>query len=962
MIVARFFSRRLPALGLGWSLLLGLMPLLATAGAGLPPSLPPVQEIPVAADMRPELYTVAQSPDGMIHAAGIGGISSYDGRRHRLMTTPNGRLVRVLRHDGDQRLYVGGYGQFGYLSEDVYGELQFTDLTPPLEDLADADNLADIWEILIAPEGVLFRALFHLFFYQPDSGEMRVWHHPGRLGVITRHEGEILLQFRGVGLKRFDGEDFVLVPGGEQLTNQVFALLPLPEGGLLTLARDDLWQRFHEGRLEAWPAPSTLPGSGAFGSSLMLADGSFALGGVDGRLHVLDPQSRQHRWFQIGTAYLSDLQPALDGGLLAQMDSGTLHVQWPSPWTMIGAEAGLNGRVEHVVQHAGHWFAITNAGVYRSREIAPGELNFANAGLTSFESWDWWSDDPERGLLADAYNILTVDSDLDHELIVENIYARRFKTSRHDPDRLHVGTELGLAMLERVENRWQPRFIQQGFTGKIDSMVELDEHRLLMGVEGSGLVLATYASDHRSLTDWQVLEPGLDTRPPYVVRLPDGHIAVSTATGFFQWREEQLEPMQLGNLDEFLANGEVLHIKSDNEGRLWAWDFRQLLRQIEDGRWQKEDVSALNPGHIASVSFDRQHATMVGGQASILLFEPGVETVSHAPPGVRLRSVISQLADGRQRRLPLDGRRIELPHDTVNLVFEYALPTFQRPELNRYRARIVGYETDFSDWGSVTRIVYSSRHIGDLRLEVEARDWRGQVSAIEPFEFTILPPWYRSHWAVLAWVLLFLMFLGLFIHLVLRWRLARLTAERERLAEMVRQRTQELAAANRKLKNMANVDGLTGVANRRRLDEYLAEAWTRCIDRRCQLALILIDVDHFKRFNDEQGHQAGDEVLREVATILTGGLRRAEDIAARYGGEEFMVVMPAAELHMAQDVAEDLRRRIEASPLGVTVSMGVACDQPTSTSQVSELIETADQALYRAKDQGRNRVEVANRK
>ncbi len=950
--------------GLRYGLLLLLVLIAGRLGAEamLPASLPPVEQIPLVADMRPGLYTVAQAPDGMIFAGGVGGISTFDGRRHGLFVMPNQQLVRMLRHDGDRRLYVGGYGQFGFLEADPTGQLKFTDLTPPTDTLHDAENLADIWEIALVPEGVIFRALFHAFLYDPASGDMRVWHHPGRFGALTRHDGRTLLQFRGVGLKYLDGDDFLLVEGGELLTEQVFSLLPLPDGGLLTVARDGLWQRFHEGQLSPWPAPASLPDSGAFGSVLTLADGTFALGGSDGRLHLLDPVRREHRWFQVAEAYLSDIQLALDGGLLIQTDGATVHVEWPSPWTAIGPQTGLSGTVARVLRRPDHWLVVGNAGVYRSRQLGPGERDFVRTGLTSFEAWDWWVDDTGDDLLADAYNIISVSPDGEPSIIIENVYLRHFFPSRHFPDRLHGGTELGLLLLERNGGRWQPRFVQSGFTGRVDSLVELDPWRLLIGVAGAGAVLAVYAEDHRSLAEWQVLPiPGQDAEPatwtPQVVALPDGRIVVSTPERIFQWDGHGLSPTVLGDLENFLDGRDVLSLAVAPEGDLWAYSYRRLLRQQADGTWREEDVSALNPGVINSISFTDEAPVIVGAQARVLLYEPGMGSTRGRSPGVALRSVISQAADGTRKRLPLDGRRIELPFDSVNLVFEYALPTLQRRDLSRYRARLAGYERDFSAWGDVTTIVYNVRQPGRFSLEVEATDWRGELSRIEPFRFTVLPPWYRTWWAWTLWILLSAMFMATLILSVSRWRLARLQAERERLARMVEQRTHELATANRKLRNMANVDGLTGVANRRRLDEYLAEAWQRCGDQGQGLALILIDADHFKRFNDEQGHQAGDEVLREIAGILSGCMRRAEDMIARYGGEEFVAVMPNADAQAAAGLAETMRQRIAESPLGVTASLGVAAARPPQGS-VRDLVERADRALYQAKHGGRNRVGV----
>nr|WP_282452656.1 diguanylate cyclase [Lysobacter sp. CAU 1642] len=159
---------------------------------------------------------------------------------------------------------------------------------------------------------------------------------------------------------------------------------------------------------------------------------------------------------------------------------------------------------------------------------------------------------------------------------------------------------------------------------------------------------------------------------------------------------------------------------------------------------------------------------------------------------------------------------------------------------------------------------------------------------------------------------------------------------------------------------MADLDGLTGIANRRRLDEYLPIAWERCVQRGRSLALLLVDIDHFKHYNDTQGHLAGDELIRRMADLLRTGMRRSEDLVARYGGEEFLVVMPGATMEVALELAESLRAGVEAELGGTTISIGVASTRPGGAlTEHADLVALADAALYRAKEAGRNRVEAA---
>lgn len=168
-----------------------------------------------------------------------------------------------------------------------------------------------------------------------------------------------------------------------------------------------------------------------------------------------------------------------------------------------------------------------------------------------------------------------------------------------------------------------------------------------------------------------------------------------------------------------------------------------------------------------------------------------------------------------------------------------------------------------------------------------------------------------------------------------------------------------LASRVRELQRQSRTDTLTRVPNRRHFDEVASAEFERARRNNGSMALLVVDIDHFKQFNDRYGHSRGDEVLRQVAEKLSNGVRRG-DHACRYGGEEFALVLPGADGMAAADVAESLRTLVESSAqpeAPITVSIGVATSRDREFATVDELFQAADRALYRAKDLGRNRVE-----
>jgi diguanylate cyclase (GGDEF)-like protein/PAS domain S-box-containing protein len=176
-----------------------------------------------------------------------------------------------------------------------------------------------------------------------------------------------------------------------------------------------------------------------------------------------------------------------------------------------------------------------------------------------------------------------------------------------------------------------------------------------------------------------------------------------------------------------------------------------------------------------------------------------------------------------------------------------------------------------------------------------------------------------------------------------------------------------LQAANRELERLATEDGLTRMANRRRFDDYLDLEWRRQARANNPISLIMCDVDFFKKYNDQYGHQAGDACLKSVADAIRKKVRRPGDLTARYGGEEFAIIMPETDIKGAWFVAEGIRQELikkriphcqSTAAQYVTISCGIASMIPRLHTTPKTLIEKADKGLYRAKQQGRNRIVV----
>lgn len=169
------------------------------------------------------------------------------------------------------------------------------------------------------------------------------------------------------------------------------------------------------------------------------------------------------------------------------------------------------------------------------------------------------------------------------------------------------------------------------------------------------------------------------------------------------------------------------------------------------------------------------------------------------------------------------------------------------------------------------------------------------------------------------------------------------------------------------LRNLSTIDGLTGISNRRMLDEYIEKYYRLGMRKKSPLSILMLDIDYFKFYNDFYGHIKGDECLKSIASILKDSLKRGYDLAARYGGEEFCCVLPETGLEDAIVVAKRIQKNLKeknmehlASPVvkHVTLSIGIYSNIPNEEAGQDKFIKKADEALYMAKNNGRNRIEI----
>ncbi len=442
---------------------------------------------------------------------------------------------------------------------------------------------------------------------------------------------------------------------------------------------------------------------------------------------------------------------------------------------------------------------------------------------------------------------------------------------------------------------------------------------------------------------------------------PDGSLWVSgqqdgvyrlTVTG------DRLTAWKL-ELPDDLRTLSTVAILADRRGWLWlgtdqgiaVWNGRQWhhLTQESGLIWNDVDLNTMSEASDGSLWVGTS-----GGLTHMLhpqrIFDP-----------VPLTAALTSARRGNER-LPVVSDYV-LPWSGQNLEFQFSSPTgLNRSEL-RFRYRLKGLESDWSD-GTDPMIRFSGLPPGTYALEVMAvNPGLNSSSKTVLVNLRILAPWWRSLW----FLLLCAIAIAALVAIGVRFRERRLQETSRHLEELVSKRTRDLELSQKQLSFQATHDGLTGMVNRTAILSALSEEVERAFRESKAVIVGLIDLDYFKRINDTYGHRSGDEALLRFAKAVDSSIRNY-DHAGRYGGEEFLLVLPIDSPMAADKRLSSLHRAIsnlevqtENSSFTVNCSIGAAIFDPLiASSSIESLLARADQALYAAKEKGRNCVAVAD--
>ena len=534
-----------------------------------------------------------------------------------------------------------------------------------------------------------------------------------------------------------------------------------------------------------------------------------------------------------------------------------------------------------------------------------------------------------------------------------------------------VGTDRGLVAL--AGRRFEPVLGPDALDTRIVSMLEGRDGTVWVGTYDRGLVRFR-AGAAQVLTE----ADGLAANAVFALHEDDdGILWAATSDGLTRLENGRATVYRKA---QGLAAESLFSILEDGQGNLWCSSGQGVIRI------RKAELTELAHGGRTTVRcalFDRRdgipsrqcngiNQPSAWKDQSGRLWFPTARGMAVTDPAFLPR--YRKAPPVRVEALTVDGKMVPTREGTVvgpgarRIEIDYSVLSLSDAERAVCRFRLDGFDEEWREGGESRRAYYNSLPPGRYKFRVTSAAGEGAWDETgASLDFEIRPSWLESWWFRAA-VLALLVGLGAAAYGVRLGQMRRRAIDLERIVEEKTRDLEEAKArieeANRRLEESLRRDLVTGVPNRLYFDEALESEWRRGRRNGTELAVIFFDIDHFKDFNDAFGHQAGDDCLKGVATVLSKGALRAGQLVARWGGEEFVALLPETDLAGAATVAsrllEDLDRLAipHVSPVPgstLSISAGVAAMVP-GPGRPDELLAAADAALYEAKRLGRHRV------
>ena len=765
---------------------------------------------------QPKNWAIIQDQRGVLYVGNSDGVLEFDGQRWRLIRIANNSEVRSLALDAQGRIYVGAAGEIGYLEPDVQGHMSYVSLLSHLP--VEARDFSYVWDIFVTPKGIVFSSFERLMRLQGKQFEF--WTPSAAFRQAFQVGDRVFVQEAGRGLFELIGEELRLIAGGERFADLwISAMLPirLPSPTNVPSAATDILIGTHTKGfftlntkgLDTWStAIDELLIRDRLSTAIGLPDGRLALGTILGGVYFIDAQGRElgrlNKTHGLPSDTILVLYSDREHGLWIASENGLARAEISSPLSRFDDRSGLAGTIYAVHRHKSHLYVATSQGLFRLR---PGTAaRFERISGIDLQTRALISLD-EQLLVANYLGVFTVAGN-SVTLIKELDQAITLFNSKVQPGRVFIGTRSGLTALRWDQGRWLDEGQVSGIATEVHTIQEGSDGNLWLGTPKSGVFRVYFSdeSENKALTPLSIerfgVSEGLPSPSFNMVYSIEDQTVFATEAGIYRYEQakHRFEPdLRFASL--FSSPRTVSSLVEDSQLGIWMFARDPSSRLEEAGlvhnnnnedlyNWSIRGLQVIRGSAINATR--RIHRDVDGmlwfGSGDVLVRYDGQFAKSYDWPFSALLRQVS-VGDGRV----IYGGNGLIPSQVLDytdnaLRFEFAAISFEGLHDMGFQVRLESNDSDWSDWSKENYKDYNNLSEGDYRFRIRAKNLYGSISGEASYEFTVLPPWYRTVWAYLVYIVVFS---GL-IWGAMRLRLQRLQEQKEALEATVTERTLQI--------------------------------------------------------------------------------------------------------------------------------------------------------------------------
>ena len=766
-------------------------------------------------DAQQQNWAILQNERGIMYFGNTSGLLEFDGAGWRLYQMPNKSVVRSLANGENRKIYTGAQGDLGYFLPDSSGRLIFHSLMDFVP--KDKKDFSDVWNIFVSSDKVYFNVAKYILIWDIKKEEFKIIEGENDFHAMFMVNGAIYVREWRKGLQVLKDDSLFLLKGGEKFADErIYIMLPFPgqDGTILIGTRTMGFFKYDGNRFIQFKTEADkfikenliyLPGA-------ILSDGNILLGTSNGGAVIIDSTGKEvHRYSTesgiINNTIYYTFQDR-SGAIWLATDNGISRIDYASPVTYFDVRSNFSVLTNNIIRYNGIIYAATSSGVYY---LDPKTSMFHLLKNSIAQSWTFLESGNE--LLVGTFNgLFKVDKKQLYPLrkTAGNEYkVHILKQSKSNPNRIYVGA-YGLWSVFKIKNGWIDEGQILKIADQVTSIVEDNDGKLWVGTNASGVYRITLRKDDSGNI---ILDKTLIEHFDKTNGLPDGLLFVNKFNGknFFESTDKVYKfdenkgifysdnsDQIISVLDKYNKKG-LFFDKEDSSRRIWISAKHEVAMgtpQLGGSyKWLTTPFKRFTDEQIGYIYPEKNGVVWFSTASSIIKYDFTKKNLNDTD----FSSLVRQVEIGEDSTLYFGGMlsNIDVPEITYknnSIKFKFSATSYDGKSTNQFRTFLEGFDNDWSSWSNENMKEYTNLPPGKYTFNVTAENILGIESSKGTYSFEILPPWYRTWYAYILYILL--LSFGFFI--VDRFQRKRLLAkenEKLKIQEAVhRAETAELQA------------------------------------------------------------------------------------------------------------------------------------------------------------------------